>query len=62
MYKCFKHNLNSKGWNSHVHRGFPGNSESTNLSRGLSREIGRTFETVACLTLGVESCERHISI
>ena len=31
------------GWNSHVRREFPGNVESTNLSRdNLSREIGRT--------------------
>ena len=30
------------GWNSHVQREFPGNVESTNLSRNsLSREIGR---------------------
>ena len=29
-------------WNSYVHREFPGNLESTNLSRdNLSREIGR---------------------
>ena len=29
-------------WNSHVHREFPGNRESTDLSRGnISREIGR---------------------
>ena len=35
-------NLNVKGWNSHVHREFPGNVESTHLSREiLSREIGR---------------------
>ena len=26
-------NLKCKGWNSHVHRGFPGKLESTNLSR-----------------------------
>ena len=34
-----------KGWNSHVHREFPGSSESTNLSTSrdnLSRELGRT--------------------
>ena len=31
-----------KGWNSHVQRKFPGNVESTNLSRdNLRREIGR---------------------
>ena len=30
-----------KGWHSHVHRGFPGKLESSNLSREiLSREIG----------------------
>ena len=38
-----KHNLNLKGWNSHVHRGFPWTFESNNLSReNRSREIGRT--------------------
>ena len=32
-----------KGWNSHAHREFPGNLESTNLSRdNLSTDIGRT--------------------
>ena len=37
-----KHNLNFNRWNSHVHRGFPGKFESTNLSRDdLSGEIGR---------------------
>ena len=35
--------LSFKGWNSHVHRGLPGNLESTNLSRDiLSMGIGRT--------------------
>ena len=34
-------NLNSKGWNSKAHEGFPGKFESTNLSRdNVSREIG----------------------
>ena len=38
-----KHNLNSKGWNYHVHRGFPGKFEPSNLSRdNVSRRIGRT--------------------
>ena len=37
-----QHNLDCKGWSSHVHREFPGNVESTNLSRDdLSGEIGR---------------------
>ena len=37
-----KLNLNIKGWNSHVHREFPGKLESSNLSREIhSREIGR---------------------
>ena len=40
MYICLKRNLNFKGWNSHVHREFPGDYESTNLSR----EIGRTAD------------------
>ena len=36
-------NLNIKGWNSHVHRGFPGKFETSNLSRdNVSREIVRT--------------------
>ena len=35
--------LNLDGWNSHVHRGFPGKFESSNVSRdNISREIGRT--------------------
>ena len=35
--------LSLRGWNSHVHRKFPGYFESTNLSRdNLSREIGRS--------------------
>ena len=35
--------INCKGWNSHVHRGFPRKFDSANLSRdNLSREIGRT--------------------
>ena len=34
--------INRKGWNSHVHREFPGKFESSYLSRdNLSREIGR---------------------
>ena len=37
-----KHNLNSKGWNSYVHAGFPAEFESSNLSRdNVGREIGR---------------------
>ena len=37
-----KHNLNSKGWNSHIHRGLPGKFESSNLSRdNVGREIVR---------------------
>ena len=47
----FEHNLNSKGWNSHVHREFPGKFESSSLSRdNVSREIGRTSENRGCLT------------
>ena len=44
---------NSRGWNSHVHRGFPGNLESTNLSRdnlsrdNLSSEIGDNMNIVS---------------
>ena len=34
--------MNVKGWNSHVHRGFPGKLESSKVSRdNVSREIGR---------------------
>ena len=37
------HNLDLKGWNSSVHRGFPRKFESSNVSRDdVSREIGRT--------------------
>ena len=37
-----KHNLNLKGWNSHVHRKFTGRFESSNVSRdNVSREMGR---------------------
>ena len=38
-----EHDIDSKGWNSYVHRGFPRKSESSNLSRcrdNLSRETG----------------------
>ena len=31
-----KQNLNSNGWNSHVHGGLPGNVGSTNLRRDKS--------------------------
>ena len=34
-----KHNFNVKGWNSHVHRVFPGNREPTNLRDNVSRKI-----------------------
>ena len=45
-------NINSKGWNSHVHRGFPGKFESSNLSRdNVSREIGRVMSCLASLAL-----------
>ena len=37
-----KHNLNLKGWNSQAHRDYPGEFESSNVSRGnVSRSIGR---------------------
>ena len=37
-----KQKINSKGWNSHVHREFPGSFEPRNPSRdNLNREIGR---------------------
>ena len=52
-----KHNLNSKGWNSHVHGGFPGKLESSNLSRdNVSREIGRT--TMMASQLGAMHAKR----
>ena len=45
-----KHNLKFKGWNSHVHGEFPGNYESTNLSRdALSREMGCSVARVPVL-------------
>ena len=35
--------IHDKGWNSQIHRGFPGSFDSTHLSRdNLSREIGRS--------------------
>ena len=38
-----EHNLNLKGWTSHVHRGFHSKFESSNVSRdNVSREIGRS--------------------
>ena len=41
-----RQNLNLEGWNSHVHREFPGNLELTNLSRdNLGREIGGSRRT-----------------
>ena len=43
-----KRNLDSKGWNSQAHRGFPGTFESSNLRRdNVSREIGRMHDTSA---------------
>ena len=40
-----QHNVDVKGRNSHVHRGFPGKLDSSNVSRdNVSREIGRTPE------------------
>ena len=45
-----KHNLNSEGWNYHVHREFPGKFESSNLSRdNFSREIVRMFSLAEVL-------------
>ena len=42
-----------EGWNSHVHRGFPGKFEPSNLSRdNVSSEIGRT----ACCKEANTSC------
>ena len=41
-------NVILKVWNSHVHRAFPGNVESTTLSRdNLSREIGRSTSNMS---------------
>ena len=40
-------NLNSKGWNSQAHKGFPGKFESSNASRdNLSRDIGRILANI----------------
>ena len=42
--------LMRRGWNSHVHRGFPGKLESSNLSREVpSREIGRKHVVIQVL-------------
>ena len=47
-----KHNLNFKGWNSQAHRQFPGEFESSNVSRGnVSREIGRSAVWTAAWTI-----------
>ena len=61
-----KHNLNIKGWNSHVHRGFPGKFESSNLSRdNVSGEIGRSPRSGPCecrnllATSPASSCSRE---
>ena len=48
-----EHNLNSKGWNSDVHREFPGNFDSSNVSRDHdSRGIGRITYGWFLLRLG----------
>ena len=40
------HNLNLKGWDSHVHRGFPGKFDSSNVSGdNICRGIGRIPQT-----------------
>ena len=42
-------NLDFQGWSFHVHREFPGNVESTNLSRdNLSRAIVRSQHVLFC--------------
>ena len=46
-FRGFDYNviLIQRGWSYHVHRGFPGKFESSNLSRdNVSREIGRTSQ------------------
>ena len=48
-----------KGWNSHVHREFPGNFESLNLSRNNIREIGRTTRLIRHGTLTHCHALRH---
>ena len=52
-----------KGWNSHIHREFPGHLKSNNLSREiLSREIGRSSVTSAGARSGrrlLAACELH---
>ena len=58
------HNLNLKGWNSHVHRDFPGKFEWSNVSRDdVSRGIGGMLPTKtyarmsACMTSDYVSCK-----
>ena len=57
-----KQNLNLKGWKAHVHRGFPGNVESANLSKdNLCRGIGRIQplpwgDLVRCLLCMASPC------
>ena len=56
-----KHNLNLKGWNSQAHREFPGNLESTNLSREMfSREIGRSKSEVTFCRVHYLSASMHV--
>ena len=43
VHVYLERNLDFRGWNSHLHRDFPGNLESRNFSREiLSRATGRT--------------------
>ena len=55
--------LNSKGWNSHVHRGFPGKFEASNLSRdNVSREIGRNALIANCNDRRPVHMQRHFDV
>ena len=59
-----KHNLTFKGWNSHVHREFPGNYESTDLSRdNLSRKMWASCRGLPhCTHLSFTVITMHIVI
>ena len=46
--------IDLKGWNSHVHRGFPRNYESTNLGRDNLRAARAEVHTA--LILGGTTC------
>ena len=54
-------NLNPKGWNSQVCRGFPGMFESSNVSRrNVSSRIGRVYWIVVSFTKSKRHLGQHM--